>query len=99
MCWLQIGFFLAVSYYLQMLAMGIFGFTKFTIDFRGFRVLVFCHRAYHRAYWKTQKQRKILVCYFSNGSPLLSYYLENLVNHSVCLGQKCRSIAQCCQCK
>ena len=30
---------------------------------------------------------------------LFSYYLENLVNHSLCLWQKCQSIAQSYQCK
>ena len=44
------------------------------------------------------KLRKSLVCYFSNGE-LFPCYLENLVNHSVCLGQKCQNIAPSYECK
>ena len=44
----------------QRLTLGAFRFRKLSVDFRHFRVFVFCHRAYS----KIRKPRKILISSF-----------------------------------
>ena len=72
----------------KQLTMGVFLFRKFSVDFRHFRVFVFCHRAYS----KTWKPRKI---FRSSFFEVLSTFIWcQALSKAFCVFKK--KLSRCC---
>ena len=73
--------------------MGAFLFKKHFIDFRHFRVFVFCHRAYS----KTQKPRKIFRSSFFEVLSLFIWFSSTFLSILCVQDKNSQGVAQCYQ--